>query len=866
MAADGAGEPSPPVLTRLAAKAAGLGLHRAARRLLARALTRDRGYAPAWQWLAALARDDGERRYCLEQAVRADPSGADRRDLRRLRRAESRPPPEVAQLAGPPPPPRDLVSGRAGRRRGRRRWWLAGAAGVVLAAVVLGVLHLVHEERKEPLYVALVAGFRNEAAHREKEVEAVRSHLDQVNEDGGVRGHPVRLVRYDDGAATDPATVRAVARRVVADGRVMMAIGHFDSESALAAGPVYAAAGVPLITPTATADGATAAPWVFRTTFDDSYQARFMAAYLRHVLKTRTATVVHDDSAYGRGMASGFTRAFAGLGQVRRDLSVGARFESAQQRARHVDAVVRTVRSDPDAGTIVLATEYEPAVPLVLALRSRGVRNPVMGGDGMSPDSLAHELAGQQERLRGGGLTQQVYMVSPQLGDSLTGPGATWAYAFRRRFGSSATWEAVAAQTAADAAVHALDRSGAGGGTASPGDRRAVRDALAAMDAPGRGFSGLYGEVHFDRSRSLRVQANVGVIERGEFVSAPLQLVAYRRDEGDLAQARAAGRIVDFDGQILARQQVVRTGFNFNRISDLDVHTREFKADFFLWFRYSGDDGATDVEFANQADARYRLPAPIRTTAEGGVRYRLYRVVTTFIAQLDFHDYPFDRQHLAVVLQSRSRTASRVLYVGDRALLSQGQSTLLHSGRDPGTSVNDLPDWRAQALSLHKDRVGSTATLGDPSTVRGGTETPGVHYNQYTADFTVARNAGAYLLTNLLPLVLLAIVTYATLLFSRDPGYAPAKVGILVTAVLTAVVLRTTMLDALPNVGYTVAMGWAYYAYFALAVACVCVVLAGAWLVEHSRLTAWRRLTVLARAGFPLYCAAVALAYLLVYG
>ncbi|KUL37903.1 hypothetical protein ADL22_19900 [Streptomyces sp. NRRL F-4489] len=831
--------------------------------MLARALTLDRGYEPAWLWLAAVARDDAERRFCLERAAEAGPDSVAHRDLARLRRVAPSPPPEVAHLAGPPLPPREAVSGRAGRSRGRR-WWLVGAAGVLVAALVLGVLECVCAERAEPVYVALVAGFRGGALRGERVVEAIEAHLDQVNGHGGVRGHPVRLVRYDDHGATDAATARAVARRVVADRRVLLAIGHFYSDSALAAAPVYGAAGVPLITPTATADAATAGPWVFRATFDDSYQARFLAAYLRHALKARTATVVHDDSAYGRDTASAFGRAFARVGRVRRELSAGARFEGPGERARHVDAVVRAVRADPAAGALVLAMEYEPVAPLVRALRARGVRNPVVGGAGTRPDTLARVLSGPLDRLdRRGSPAQDVYVVAPQLGDSLTGAGAKWAYAFRRRYGSSPSWAAIAARTAADAAVHALERSGAGGGTAAARGRRAVRDALAAMDTPARGFSGLYGRAFFDPARSLQVPASIGVFERGRFVSAPLQLVEYRREEGEFGQERAAGQVVGVDGRVLVVQQVVRTGFNFNRISELDARGRKFRADFFLWLRYSGDDGATDVDFANQADARYRLPAPVRTSTVGDLKYRLYRVVTTFTADLDFHDYPFDRQHLAVALQNRTHPASHVLYVGDRALLAQSQAELLRSGRDPGTSVNDLLDWRVQELELHKDRVGSTAALGDPS---AGPGEGGVHYNQYTAEFTVARRADAFLVTNLLPLLLLVVVSYTTLLFSRDPGFAPTRVSILVTAILTAVVLRTAMLDALPDVGYTVAVGWAFYAYFLLAVVCVCVVLASAWLMEHGRVAAWRRLTLLARIGFPLYCGAVALGYVLVYG
>ncbi|MBM7168824.1 ABC transporter substrate-binding protein [Streptomyces sp. G44] len=107
-----------------------------------------------------------------------------------------------------------------------------------------------------PVHVAVVAGLSGPGAERGQAVlRGTRLHLDQINNHGGVAGHPVRLLVHDD--KDDPETARRVARKVVEDDRAALVVGHTVSGTALAAGPVYAGAGIAAITPTATADAVT---------------------------------------------------------------------------------------------------------------------------------------------------------------------------------------------------------------------------------------------------------------------------------------------------------------------------------------------------------------------------------------------------------------------------------------------------------------------------------------------------------------------------------------------------------------------------------------------------------------------------------
>ncbi|MBM7168110.1 hypothetical protein JQK87_06730, partial [Streptomyces sp. G44] len=90
-----------------------------ARGLLRKALLADRAYEPAWLWLAWLVTDETHRKYCLEQAVAANPESEAHARLHRVRKVTSAPPPEVEDFADPPPPPEPAPERPAWRRGGR---------------------------------------------------------------------------------------------------------------------------------------------------------------------------------------------------------------------------------------------------------------------------------------------------------------------------------------------------------------------------------------------------------------------------------------------------------------------------------------------------------------------------------------------------------------------------------------------------------------------------------------------------------------------------------------------------------------------------------------------------------------------------
>ncbi|MFF8659698.1 ABC transporter substrate-binding protein [Streptomyces huasconensis] len=847
-----------PEAVRQAAAAADAGHPEQARELLGRALAQDRDFEPAWLWLAALVDDDGERRYCLERAVRANPESSARRQLHDLRRVEPHPPEEAIPFADPPLPP-EPANRRRPWRMWRSRWALALLAAVIVAAVIFGVLRLL-DTGAERVHIAVVTSTSPSGATGGQEVlQGVRFHVERVNRMGGVAGHPVELLVYDD--HDEPDKARAVARDIVDDGRSAVVIGHTSSDTSIAAGEIYRAAGLPAITPTATAEKITKDnPWYFRTAFSNHSQGTFIAAYLRHVLDKSKATVISADTDYGRSLADGFDTAFTKTGEVRRTLTL----DHAAPNGAKVAEAVRAVRSDGDAGAVVLALNEKPATAVLRALRTAGVRAPVVSGDILNSDRFAGVLADMSRAERPPvPFSDGFYAASPLMTDSLSGAALEWAQSFRAAHGKLPSWRAMAAQTAADAAVQALARSSMDASRPGTGERDAVRAALAAMDSPADGVQGIHGPVYFDATRSLRQPVTIAVAQDNAMVSAPLQLQPYDGDPGIDPQAEiAAGRAVDFDGQILMRQQIVSTGININEVNALDTRARTYQADFLMWFRYSGSDNVTNVEFANALDPDLGKGKPVRSLNENGMKYRLYRVTGAFKVTLDFHDFPFDKQHLTLAVRHRSLPDSRVIYTIDRRLLELDQKTALRSGSDTNVWAERLPGWTATHMTQYKNTVGSTAILGETDIGQG---VSGIYYDQYTADMSIERDVAPFLVKNLLPLLLLVLVTYIPLYLPRSAGYTSVRVASGTTAILSTAVLLTTVTSSLPDVGYSVAIEWGYYAFILLSTLCVLLALVSGRLAEGNNVVGWRNLTLAAKIAYPLYCLLVILIYVWKY-
>ena len=847
-------------LTRRAIESIDAGAVADARQLLAEALAQDAAYEPAWLWFASVCADPAERKFCLARAMHLNPASPASPALRRLRRVAPVMPPELAAVVDPEPPP-DLVGSHTPVRipRPPRRRLLAGVLaallllGVVVAAIVL------RRPAVAPIHVAIALPLTGTSAARGQEmVDSVRLLLASRNAQGGLAGRPLVLDVYDD--RNDPATAQQVAHQIVAAGRALFVIGPAISSTAIAADPIYAQAGIPVITSTATAEQVTADnPWSFRLLFDNPTEGRLIAAYAQHERHADHLTILHGTMDYGQSLAAGVWAAFAGPGGVKHAYAIDVAGDPAATQAS-IDQAVAALRRDPDPGLIVIAMQSAPAKPLLIALKHAGIVAPMIGGDALGDDSFLQSFADQPEdQTRPGFFTDGLYAAAPLYRDSVTSDALRWYTAFRAAYGVAPGWRGATTYDAAiagtDAAVIALAHA-----SALPAQRTALRDALAAMITPATAPPGLLGPIVFDQTRSARRAVEFGVASGHRFASAPIQ---YQLDAGppEAAQAaQAAGDVVTVGDQRYTRQRIVFSGIKVNEISGLNLADQVFTADFFLWLKYPGDATAAKISFVNAVNPTLALGDPITTSTGDGLTYQLFRIKGQFTAPLQFQDFPFDTQHLTIAFQNQALPSAQLVYAIDPTLVATSQAVRLSSGRNAAQSINAIPNWQAQALSYYQAVIGSTARLGDPTAPVGSA---GVDYSVFTADLTIDRDLPSFLIKNLLPLLLLAGVTYVSLFF--PPEDMSTRVSFGITGILTSVVLLNNVTASLPDVSYTVAIEWVFYAFILLSAGLILVGLWGTRWHRQRRLVAVHRLNVAARIAYLLTIVAVALAYLVRY-
>ncbi|MFL9863471.1 branched-chain amino acid ABC transporter substrate-binding protein [Paraburkholderia fungorum] len=145
-----------------------------------------------------------------------------------------------------------------------------------------------------------------QVAHIGKDAESgVKLAIDEANAAGiKIKGSPVHFVLDSEDDAADPKTAVAVAQKF-ADAKISGVVGHLTSGATIPASKVYANAGIPEVSPSATNPILTRQGFAtaFRVIGDDSYVGRVVAQYLAKTKGYKRIAVVDDRTSYGQGLA-----------------------------------------------------------------------------------------------------------------------------------------------------------------------------------------------------------------------------------------------------------------------------------------------------------------------------------------------------------------------------------------------------------------------------------------------------------------------------------------------------------------------------------------------------------------------------------
>lgn len=228
----------------------------------------------------------------------------------------------------------------------------------------------------QPLTIGLSVALSGDQASIGKDI-ADAAELAIADHGGTLQGHPVTARREDDGC-TDAEKAVAAARAIVGDPAIAGVIGPMCTTGAQAANPLYEAAHIIHLSPSATRAelSSEGERYFFRTAWRDDLQADMQARYARSGANATQAFVVDDAEPYGKALADAFVQQFTSLGGI-----VAARERIARGTVDFSALSKRVVAAAPE---IVVFEGLNPeAALLVRQLRADKFAGAFMAGDGV---------------------------------------------------------------------------------------------------------------------------------------------------------------------------------------------------------------------------------------------------------------------------------------------------------------------------------------------------------------------------------------------------------------------------------------------------------------------------------------------------
>ncbi|UXY14040.1 branched-chain amino acid ABC transporter substrate-binding protein [Chitiniphilus purpureus] len=317
-------------------------------------------------------------------------------------------------------------------------------------------------------------------AHLGKDNEyGVKLAIDEINEAGGadIGGRKVKFELISEDDQADPKTATTVAQRFV-DQKVVGVVGHLNSGTTIPASKLYSDAGIPQVSPSATAVAYTAQGFktAFRVMANDAQQGKVLGEYAVQKLGAKNIAIVDDRTAYGQGLADEFEKAAkaAGGNIVKREFTTNQETD--------FNAILTSIKgAKPDL--IFYGGMDAQAAPLKKQAKKLGINAKVMGGDGtQTPEFI---------KLAGPDAEGQISSSPGQAKEDMPG-GKEFLAKFKQKFGTDVQLYAPYCYDAVKVLIEAMKKAGST-------DPAKYLPELAKTD-----YQGVTGKINFDEKGDIK--------------------------------------------------------------------------------------------------------------------------------------------------------------------------------------------------------------------------------------------------------------------------------------------------------------------------------------------------------------------------
>lgn len=315
--------------------------------------------------------------------------------------------------------------------------------------------------------------------------------LEEINAQGGIDGHLVRMLAKDDG--NRPEMARQVDQELI-DAGVVAIIGHMTSSQSMAALPVLEKAGVVLLSPTTSTPQLTGKKdMFFRVQVSSARTARALASFARHRLNlSRILTIKDtDNQAYSSPYNHTFLQHFQGLqGRILDSCS----FSSIQG---DIWGQVKTCLADKDPEGILIIASARDTASLVPRLKARTSGIHVLSSGWATTHSLL---------VHGGQTCSGLFAAHDGIADRQKAASQNFMHSYRERFGQKPSFAAEQGYHAMHVLAQALRKT--------KGQKQGLPQALS-QTSP---IQSLYGPLSLDTYGDAQAPVSILQVVNGTYV------------------------------------------------------------------------------------------------------------------------------------------------------------------------------------------------------------------------------------------------------------------------------------------------------------------------------------------------------------
>jgi branched-chain amino acid transport system substrate-binding protein len=323
-----------------------------------------------------------------------------------------------------------------------------------------------------------VAPLTGNIAHLGKDNEyGARLAVEEINAKGVmIEGKKLKIELVGEDDQADPKTGTVVAQKLV-DAKVNGVVGHLNSGTTIPASKIYADAGIPQISPSATNPSYTQQGFktAFRVMANDVQQGKAIGEFAVQKLGAKTVAIIDDRTAYGQGLADEVEKAAkeAGAKVVSREFT--------KNDATDFKAILTKIKGKkPDA--VFYGGMDAQAGPMAKQMKQLGIKTKFLSGDGgCTPEFI--KLAGDAAE---GFYCSQAGLPLERMNDK------GFAERFKKRFNVDVQIYSPYSYDAVGVMVDAMKRA------------NSVDPAKYIAELPKTSYPGLTGRIEFDDKGDIK--------------------------------------------------------------------------------------------------------------------------------------------------------------------------------------------------------------------------------------------------------------------------------------------------------------------------------------------------------------------------